>query len=449
MKDERPVLSALGRLGAGYAMSERARTGAAEAILDLVTAVAAAPARDLASPLLEAFGHGASHVWFAGEAASPVAAAFANALRGAALDLDDGHRKARGHPGAAIIPAVFALADRLEATGRTPDDETILRAIAVGFEIGLRVASARGFYARTGFWAGFAAAAGAGAITGLDAERFAHALAIAGETAPHMATTTAPPAWPQPAGSDVKEGIPWGVAAGISAVSLAGAGLTGPLDLVDHAPFFDAAAILAERALPAICETYTKFHAACRHVHAPVEAFLALAEAHRIEATQISRIEVEAYSGALRIPNRPDPRNLVEAQYSIPYCIGLVATRGGNALLPMTAADLHDPAAEALARKITLAVASDCEARFPSETPVRVIVHARGEVFRSPVTVPSGEADARPDWERRIDKFRRATRRTLSPDDRDRLLDTFDALRMGRLTPLRQCLASRLVSASG
>src|SRR5690606_8296175 len=131
-----------------------------------------------------------------------------------------------------------------------------------------------------------------------------------------------------------------------TAVHLAQGGMTGPLDLVDHAPFFDAEAILADRPRPMIAEVYTKFHAACRHVHAPVEALIGLQEQHGLAAAEIEAIEVGAYSGALRIPNRMRPRNLVEAQYSIPYCLGLVAVRGPDALLPMTAADLNLAEAE-------------------------------------------------------------------------------------------------------
>ena len=98
-----------------------------------------------------------------GERASPSAAGFHNALLSARLGLDDGHRR-RAAIGAAVIPAVFAEADRLAASGHRADDAAILRAIVVGYEIGLRVANARRFYARTGFWAGIAAAAGAAAM---------------------------------------------------------------------------------------------------------------------------------------------------------------------------------------------------------------------------------------------------------------------------------------------
>ena len=47
---------------------------------------------------------------------TPSIAAFANSAAASALDLDDGHRAAGGHPGAAVIPAVFAVAQ--EAQGR-------------------------------------------------------------------------------------------------------------------------------------------------------------------------------------------------------------------------------------------------------------------------------------------------------------------------------------------
>lgn len=421
-----------------------AQDHASAAILDLISAAAAADRRPIGAALRTVHGPGNAGIWFSGQIAAPAAAGFANALAAAALDLDDGHRPSRGHPGACVIPAVLAEADRLDAAGEGPDDAMILNAIVMGYEVGLRIAAARGFYARTGFWGAFAAAAGAGVLNRLSADQLAHALAIAGETAPHMATTTAPPAWPQPIGSDVKEGIPWAVSTGLAAVHLARAGLTGPLDLVDHAPFFDVDAILAHRPGPAIAETYTKFHAACRHVHAPVEALRALIVAQSLTPADINQVRVRAYSGALRISNHSAPRNLVEAQYSVPYCMGLVACRGSDALLPMTVRDLHLPEAEAFAARVTLEMDPACEARFPAETPVIVAVQAGGTWFESPVTTPSGEADRPPTWEARLSKFRTVTKTALPDSDRTRFETAFEDLRQHRLGPLRAALARRV-----
>jgi 2-methylcitrate dehydratase PrpD len=435
------VLPQLAERAVAMAPSAVDRQAACAAMLDLITAAVAAPPQPFAPALREAYGDGPCALWLIGERASPSAAAFYNALVSARLDLDDGHRKARGHPGAAVIPAVLAEADRIEASGGKVDDATILRAIVVGYEVGLRIAAARGFYARTGFWAGFAAAAGAAVMRGLPPARLAHALAIAGETGPHMATNTAGPAWPQPNGSDVKEGIPWGVVHGLAAVSLGECGMTGALDLVDHAPFFDRDAILADLPGAAIHETYTKFHAACRHCHAPIDALVALMRANNLAAGEVQNVSVGAYSGALRIANSKAPPTLADAQYSIPYCLGLVATHGPNVLLPMTESQLGDAVAEAFARKVSVAIDLDCEARFPAETVVRVAVSARGQRFVSAITAPRGEAACPPTWEERLEKFRMATASTLSPAAQRQWLSSFCNLRDGRLQDVRRMLA--------
>jgi 2-methylcitrate dehydratase PrpD len=314
----------------------------------------------------------------------------------------------------------------------------------VGYEVGLRIAGARGFYARTGFWAGLAAAAGVAAMRELPAAGFAHTLAIAGETGPHMATNTAGPAWPQPNGSDVKEGIPWGVVHGLAAVSLSQAGMTGALDLVDHAPFFDRDAILAERPRPAIHDTYTKFYAACRHCHAPVDALLAVMRANKLSVEDVQSVSVGAYAGALRIANSPTPRNLADAQYSIPYCLGLAARHGANVLLPMTEAQLGDTAAEEFGRKVTISIDPECEAQFPAETVVRVTVQARGRQFVSAITAPRGESACPPAWEERLEKFASATAATLTAAAQRRWLESFGKLREGHLADLRGLLAIRL-----
>jgi 2-methylcitrate dehydratase PrpD len=415
---------------------------ACAAVFDLVTAAVAAGPQPCVQAMQEAYGQGACAIWLTAARGSPAAATFHNALMAARLDLDDGHRAARGHPGAAVIPAVFAEADRLAASGHARDDAAILRAIVAGYEVGLRVASARGFYARTGFWAGLAAATGVASLRRVPQERFAHALAIAAETGPHMATNTAGPAWPQPIGSDVKEGISWGAVQGIAAVSLAEAGLTGALDLVDHAPFFDAQAIVADRGRAAIHEVYTKFYAACRHCHAPIDALLKVMRQNALNARDIEAVHVGAYSGALRIANKPAPHSLIDAQYSIPYCLGLAAAHGADAFLPMTEAHIGDAAAEAFATKVTLGVEPACEARFPAETVVRVTVQARGHSFDSGLTKPKGEASSPISWEDRAGKFQTATRASLPSASRPTWELALRDLRSGRLGPLRRALAA-------
>src|ERR1700680_347132 len=60
-----------------------------------------------------AFAQGDACVWFDRARLSPMGAAFINSSAASVLDLDDGHRVASGHPGAAVIPAVIAVGESI------------------------------------------------------------------------------------------------------------------------------------------------------------------------------------------------------------------------------------------------------------------------------------------------------------------------------------------------
>jgi 2-methylcitrate dehydratase PrpD len=67
------------------------------------------------------------------ERLTPAGAAFVNATMANALDLDDGHRLTKGHPGAVIFPAVLAVAEDNNISG-----EEFLTALLIGYEVGIR-----------------------------------------------------------------------------------------------------------------------------------------------------------------------------------------------------------------------------------------------------------------------------------------------------------------------
>ena len=70
-----PVLTELGKLGASLELTHAGMSAACEAIVDLVTAAAAAPPRDLTAALREAYGLGPSAIWFTDQTVAPAAAA--------------------------------------------------------------------------------------------------------------------------------------------------------------------------------------------------------------------------------------------------------------------------------------------------------------------------------------------------------------------------------------
>lgn len=422
-------------------LAPEARQAACRAILDVMAATAAgidAPgARAVRATTPAVFGRGDHPAWFSGVRSNLAGAVWCNSAAAAALDLDDGNRLARGHPGAAIIPAVIAAAQETGAS-----TEALLQSIVVGYEVGVAVGAARRFYANTGMWSGYGVVAAVGFLRGTPPDQLAHAFAIAGVSAPNQLHAGAGPTFPAQEGSDVKEGIPWSSVTAVNALLLAEANHSGPLDLLDTPAHFateDLVAGLGHRMH--IARSYFKFLACCRHVHAPVEALLGLMDRHGFGAHEIDGIEVETYSGALRIANRPEPLGFVDIQFSIPYCLGLVALGGRQALLPVAADALNRPDVAALARKVSLRLAPDLDSRFPAETLSRVSVRTGGRRFISPATAPRGEAGDSPSWAELEDKLRQASRDTATPSQQDTLLQAIRLLKEGDHAPLFRVLA--------
>lgn len=354
------------------------------------------------------WGEGPGHVWFCDARLMPPGAAFVNAAYASMLDIDDGHRAAAGHPGAAIVPAVLTVAQIVKAS---PD--RILTAIALGYEAALRVSAARDINSirttDTGRWCGYGVAAACGWLRGLSAETIAHAMAIAGHTASSQAAT----GWTK-VGHVVKEGIPFATAAALTAVDLAQAGYTGPVDLLDDPDRYDQPRLTKDLgARWEIERGYFKIYSACRWAHAPIDAALALRARGCVAVDEIDSIEIGLFARALTLLNEPDPRSIHAAQYSIPFSVALALTHGKHAMLPMTEQFLHSPQVTALAHRIVLHHQPDLDPLFPDLTPANVVMKHRGQADRLCLTAPKGEPS-----------------NPLSDQD---LVDKFDALVQGRM----------------
>ncbi|MEI2298745.1 MmgE/PrpD family protein [Ensifer sp. MJa1] len=391
------------------------------------------------------FGTGRAPVWLTGECLGVTAAAFCNAASASALDFDDGHRGARGHPGAAVIPVALSVASSI---GASTDD--LLTAIALGYEIGIRVAVAQNPQAiksrQSGRWTGYAAVATAGRLYRTDPPALAHALAVAGVLAPNQEANGSS-GYANLTGNDVKEGIPWSVMTGLTALRLTEQGFTGPQDLLDHASHFDWQSITADMGHPTeISRVYFKPYSCCRYIHPALDAFAALSEVADIRIEQIASIEVQTFHWALRLSNSLSPRTLTEVQYSLPYCMAIAVVDGLAALAPVGHAQLGRHDLHEFARKVRLSVSPEIDARFPTETLAQVCLQMiDGRLITSKVTSPRGDRPHPLDWEDLINKFLAATGGKLSPKAQNTVLQAFEALRNGDAVPLLQRLRMRLI----
>lgn len=153
--------------------------------------------------------------------AAAVEAAYVNASYGHGFEYDDFFGNA--HPGCAVVPAAFALAEELGA-----DLETTLTALVVGYETYVRIgkwgspAVLNQGWQPHAIWAGFGVAALAAKMYGLDEEQTFHALAIA------LSHASGPTEYASTGGSIKRIHAGIAVRNGIESAELARAGITGP-----------------------------------------------------------------------------------------------------------------------------------------------------------------------------------------------------------------------------
>lgn len=410
------------------------------AVLDLVAAALAGARTRVAQishrAARQVWNAGAAPVWFSGNRLNAPGAALANATSASALDLDDGHRAASGHPGAAIIPAVLAT-----ASAHSCEPERILPAIVLGYEVAVRAAAARDFPALTtlvsGPWVGYGVAAAASWLRDLPAASIEQALAIAGATAPNLSAI----AYSKVMGNHIKEGIPWATASALAAVDFAVGGFTGPTDLLDNDAIFDRQTLLNGLGEGwAIQGIYFKPYGCCRWAHAAIDAVLALQAEFGFAAADIRSIEIDAFSWALRLNNETAPQTEESAQYSIPFCAALALTRGADALVEIGPGALADPATIALAAKVRLAVDPVYDAMFPRQVPSRVRIRTDNGVLTREVVDPLGEPSNPMDRARLLHKFTRVAEARLAKPDFEDFLAAFDALEGGQTAPLIEAM---------
>lgn len=397
------------------------RDAAALLVTDLVGAVAAGLNSSLAqaarAACVEGYGSGKAGVWLSGHSASVTGAAMANAAAASALDIDDGHRGAAGHPGAGVIPAVLALGQAIGAS-----DVRIFEAIVLGYDIALRVATSRpkatiDTYC-SGRWVGFGVAAAAGRLLQLDARQIAHAMAIAGAESPVIVPHSK-------LDSSVKEGIPPAVVAGLTAAFRARAGGTGPLDLIDDEALFTREVLLGGLGESWwLQQCYLKPYACCRYMHAAVDAILAMRERDK----PIVSLRIETFAQGLRLVNERAPQTLEAGQYSYYFSCAVAAVHGSKALQPVDPALLTDREVLALAARIDLSAHDDFAEAFPARTPCRVILD-QGDGSRSmTVEFPLGDVANPMSRQQVFEKFRRISANDLSPQRQQEILDALEGL---------------------
>jgi 2-methylcitrate dehydratase PrpD len=379
-----------------------------------------------------------------GRRTSALQAALANGTAGHALDMDDGHRLAAGHPGVTVIPAALAAAEIGGAAG-----EELLTAIAVGYEVFVRVASAmnpshldRGFHT-TGTIGPLGAAAAAGLLLGLDARGLTHALGAAASSAAGLFQVLHEGAMFKPvhAGRAAEAGLfaaLWARNGGEAPrMSLDGQDgfLKAYADAVDPAPITSD---LAES--KAILGMYVKLHSACRHVHAAVDAGLELFQRRRLPYNEVESIDVATYAVADRMTgHKGEVKDIPTARFSLQFCLALAALRGAAGPVEFVAETLQDQALHEFAGRISVREDKLLSELYPRERGARLTVRMKGGREESlTVMFPRGEPENPATDSEYYDKFRANSAGRLDLAEADRVIQAVEHIES---TPIATVLA--------
>ncbi len=332
-------------------------------------------------------------------------AALANGTMAHASDYDDDHRSATMHPGAAVVPAALAMAERKGCEGLH-----LIEAIVAGYEVICRVGEAflgtqyhEGFHP-TGVCGVFGAAAAAAKILKLSPKEMVSAFGIAGTQASGLEEWKSDGTW-------IKRMHPGKAAqSGILAALLAEKGYTGPATIFEGKyGFLNAFSFERTYDPKKITEglgevfighnTAFKPYPCCRFLHQVIDGVLQRVKSDEIGPDKIKEIRVRTFKTGIDTLMKPEerryrPQTIVDAQFSIPFVVGAAVVRKRVSLSEFTEESIRDPEILEIASRVKGEEDPEYTRGYPERFPTSIDIELKnGSVLKSYVDIPSGDPE--------------------------------------------------------
>ena len=311
---------------------------------------------DAAGPAL-IYGHG--------RRTSVLDAVLINGIASHALDFDDVNNHIGGHPSVPLVPAIFALGDMLEVSGRDA-----IAAYVAGFEAETRIGRGvnqhhyeKGWHP-TATLGIFGTVAAASRLLGLDVDQTATALGLAVSLASGVKANFGTMTKPLHIGHSLRNGVYAAlmVEGGFTANPSAFEHQQGFLEVFNGAGNHDMERGLAEWGTPwNVLEPgpNLKQFPCCGSTHGPINAMLRLRAEHDLKADQVAAIEILTAPRRLPHTDNPDPKTGLEAKFSIQYVTARALTDGAVRLNHFEGAAYDDPAPRAVMPNISTGIHPD------------------------------------------------------------------------------------------
>ncbi len=377
-------------------------------MLDTVAVMAAGAAHPSLAPARKAFldagGSGPSSA--AGFAAGCPAsvAALVNGAAMTVLQLQDGHRRARGHPMSHVLPAALAMAE--ETGAPTP---AFLDAVMAGYEVCARIGASLGgmqpLLHDTGTFGCVGAAVAAAHLLGRDLEDGQRAALIEAGIGGAAAVALFPFRDTCMDGAGAHHlFVGLGTQNGLLAARAARARLSPSPSTLERffgpraGEAFDPAVLVEGIGADGawlnheIANAYLKWHPVCAHLGPMLDCIEELRlRLGGFDARAIRRVRVATYATALQYDS-PDPASDLAARFSFRHAAALSLICGPLRHDSFGGERYRRPDVQALASKVVLAADTRLDALYPANRPTRVeLVFEDGRQEAAEVLVPKGD----------------------------------------------------------
>ena len=324
-----------------------------------------------------------------GTRVSASGAALANGFAVNALDIDDGYRNVKGHPGACILPVLLA-AVQLAGPDRVSGAD-FLTALVAGYETAIRAGLIRHAtytsYHSSGSWGAIGGAAAAGKLLRLGPDTLQNALGAAeyhAPIAPMMKCIDVP--------GMGKDSIGWGAMVAMQSVLLAQRGFSGINPLFDDSP--EPRWIESLGSEWEIMNLYFKPYSCCRWAQPAVDGSIKLGREHGIEPGEIEEIRIYTFRECAALCSRP-PETTEEAQYNIPFPVAAAVVDGEVGPEQVLPPRLFDADIRRMMKRITITAEERFQKQFPAKAESEVEIRFRRGGRGVQETVRSGVMPAR------------------------------------------------------
>ena len=316
------------------------------------------------------------------------------------------------HPSVVVLPAVFALADEVDASG-----SDVLDALLQGYEA-LKIVNAvvgessyaRGFHC-TGTFGAFGAATAAARMLGLDEAKTLSAFGTVGMLSSGLRAGFGN------MGKHLNSGN--AAAAGVLAARLAENGFVGPADVLENPVGFASAVNAPQAKLDptnprarlqdqlAVEEIIFKLHAACGGTHSAIDGIRQIRARRPFAVDEVEEVELVAPDLLPTICGIVEPRTGMEGMFSIHYASALAMTGSTTGTEAFTDERVADPALVRARQLVRLNLIPGDPSNFSvMKNPVEVNLRLKsGETLSAAVDIFQPRTDLDAQWADLVEKF--------------------------------------------